>query len=166
MALILCYFRQYLSNLFSHQEKDTKHPTAHISLTYTYKLFCSPYWFFSLRTNFTKIRIYPVWFLLAWLRVFWFLSRHCRAINKYHHDEQNLTAHNWQKWKRVFLTCPCHEIYRDEAVGLKSCKYTWKNYDLCEYVEFGVISWKIDILSITASLKFESENSFAHVWHI
>ena len=39
-----------------------------------------------------------------------------------------LTAHNWQKWKRVglFLTCPCHEIYRDEAVGRKSCKYTWK----------------------------------------
>ena len=38
----------------------------------------------------------------------------------------DLKAHNWQKWKRVFLTCPCHEIYRDEAVGLKSCKYTWK----------------------------------------
>ena len=37
-----------------------------------------------------------------------------------------LTAHNWQKWKRVFLTCPCHKIYRDEAVGLKSFKYTWK----------------------------------------
>ena len=37
-----------------------------------------------------------------------------------------LTAHNWQKWERVFLICPCHEIYRDEAVGLKSCKYTWK----------------------------------------
>ena len=37
-----------------------------------------------------------------------------------------LTGGNWQKWKRVFLTCPCHEIYRDEAVGLKSCKYTWK----------------------------------------
>ena len=37
-----------------------------------------------------------------------------------------LTAHNWQKWKRVFLTCPCHEIYGHEAVGLKSCKYTWK----------------------------------------
>ena len=28
----------------------------------------------------------------------------------------NLTAHNWQNWKRVFLTCPCHNIYRDEAV--------------------------------------------------
>ena len=38
----------------------------------------------------------------------------------------DLRAHNWQKWKRVFLTCPCHKIYRDEAVGLKSCKYTWK----------------------------------------
>ena len=37
-----------------------------------------------------------------------------------------LTAHKWQKWKRAFLTCPRHEIYRDEAVGLKSCKYTWK----------------------------------------
>ena len=37
-----------------------------------------------------------------------------------------LTGGNWQKWKRVFLTCPCHKIYRDEAVGLKSCKYTWK----------------------------------------
>ena len=37
-----------------------------------------------------------------------------------------LTAHNWQKWKTVFLTCPCHKIYRDEAVGLTSCKYTWK----------------------------------------
>ena len=41
-------------------------------------------------------------------------------------QEDTLTAHNWQKWKRVFLTCSCHKIYRDEAVGLKSCKYTWK----------------------------------------
>ena len=38
-----------------------------------------------------------------------------------------LTGGNWQKWKRVFLTCLFHKIYRDEAVGLKSCKYTWKN---------------------------------------
>ena len=37
-----------------------------------------------------------------------------------------LTGGNWQKWKRVFLTCPCHKIYRDEAVGLKSWKNTWK----------------------------------------
>ena len=39
---------------------------------------------------------------------------------------KGLTGGNWQKWKRVFLTCPYHEIYRDEAVVLKSCKYTWK----------------------------------------
>ena len=39
----------------------------------------------------------------------------------------HLTAHNWQKWKRVFLTCPCHEIYRVQAVGLKSSNYAWKN---------------------------------------
>ena len=44
-----------------------------------------------------------------------------------HFKLECLTAYNWQKWKRVFLTCPCHEIYRDEAVGLKSCKYTWKS---------------------------------------
>ena len=38
-----------------------------------------------------------------------------------------LTAYNWQKRKRVFLTCSCHKIYRDEAaVGVKNYKYTWK----------------------------------------
>ena len=37
-----------------------------------------------------------------------------------------LMAHNWQKGKSVFLTCPCHKIYRDETVGLKSGKYIWK----------------------------------------
>ena len=34
---------------------------------------------------------------------------------------------------------PRHEIYRDEAVGLKSCKYTWK-ITIYVYVEFGAIS--------------------------
>ena len=79
-------------------------------------------------------------------------------------------AHNWQKWKSIILTCPCHKIYREilkvEVVGLKSSNYTFKNYDFCEYVKFGAISWKIDILSITALLKFESENPFAYMWHI
>ena len=48
-----------------------------------------------------------------------------------------LTGGNWQKWKGVYLTCPCHEIYRDEAVGLKSCKYTslyLKNYEIWDNV--------------------------------
>ena len=66
------------------------------------------------------------------------------------HSITVLTAHNWQKWERVFLTCPCHKIDRDEAVGLQSCKYTWKNYNLCENVKFGAILWKTDILSIIA----------------
>ena len=52
------------------------------------------------------------------------------ALQRMKHNKSpgydGLTGGNWQKWKRVFLTCPCHEIYRDEAVGLKSCKYTWK----------------------------------------
>ena len=47
------------------------------------------------------------------------------GLNSFNSHTQ-LMAHNWQKWKRVFMTCPCHKIYSDEAVGLKSCKYTWK----------------------------------------
>ena len=41
-----------------------------------------------------------------------------------------------------------------------------KNYDFCEYVTFGAISWKIDILQVTAWLKFKSKSSFAYMWHI
>ena len=54
------------------------------------------------------------------------------------------------KMKKVFLTCPCHGIDRDEGVGLKKLQIYLKNYDLCENVEFGAISGKFDILSITA----------------
>ena len=77
-----------------------------------------------------------------------------------------LTAHNWQNWKSTFLTCPCHEIYRVKAFALKNYKLYLKNYDFCEYVKFGAISWKFDILSITAESKLESKNPFAHMWHI
>ena len=66
-------------------------------------------------------------------------------------NKVNLTAHNWQNWKRVFLTCPCHEIFKDEACSWsKKLQMYLKNYDACEYVEFGAISWNFDILSITA----------------
>ena len=40
----------------------------------------------------------------------------------------------------------CHEIYREEEVSLKSSKYTLKNYDFSEYVNYRAISLKIDIL--------------------
>ena len=39
---------------------------------------------------------------------------------------QPLMAQNWQKLKSTFLTCPCHKIYRVEAVNLKSSNYTFK----------------------------------------
>ena len=47
------------------------------------------------------------------------------------HDESSqntmcLTAHNWQKWRSTLLTCPCHNIYRKEALGLNNSNYTWK----------------------------------------
>ena len=41
-------------------------------------------------------------------------------------------------------------MYRVEAVGLKTSKLYFKNYDFSEYVEFGAISLKFDILSTTA----------------
>ena len=92
---------------------------------YTIFLFCI--------TKFTKIN----------------LCHKSQQAKQLHQLDFELTAHNWQIWKRVFLTCSCQKICRDKAVGLKSCKYTLKNYDSCEYVKFGAISWKFDILSIT-----------------
>ena len=75
-------------------------------------------------------------------------QRHCMNNDIPEKDlGETLMAHNWQKWKRVFLICPRHEIYREKAVSLK--RIYLKNYDLCDYVEFGAISWKCDILPIT-----------------
>ena len=68
--------------------------------------------------------------------------------------------------KSVPLSCHCHEIYKVEAVSQKNFNNNFKNYDFYEYVKFGVISLEIDILSINASIKFESENSFAHILFI
>ena len=90
----------------------------------------------------------------------------------------NLTAHNSQnrKEKNVFLSCYCHEIYRVEVLCVKKKKKKKnkkrkrkekkrkkiiildKNYDFCEYVKFGAISEKLDILLISSYL-FESENA-------
>ena len=46
---------------------------------------------------------------------------------------------------------PCMSLpytwYRVERFGLKHINYTFEKYDICEYVEFGVISWKKYILS-------------------
>ena len=78
----------------------------------------------------------------------------------------SLMAHNWQKWRSRFLTCPCHKIYREEAVGLKSSSYTLNNKIFVNIWNLGQFCKKKDILSITALLKFKSKNPFAHIWHI
>ena len=62
----------------------------------------------------------------------------------WHIDYFESTAHNWQKWKRVFLTCSCHRIYRVEAVGLKTSNYTWKIMifvDICKIWGNFVKNW-------------------------
>ena len=71
--------------------------------------------------------------IITWLRLWLFrlFLSYSGVIGKTDGGENvsfmfELTGGNWQKWKWVFLTCPFHEIYRDEAVGLKSCKNTWK----------------------------------------
>ena len=69
------------------------------------------------------------WSTFMWLVVPCFKTKAMVTIvykNRLTCQYMYLTGGNWQKWKRVFLTCPCHKIYRDEAVGLKSCKNTWK----------------------------------------
>ena len=76
-----------------------------------------------------------------------------------------LMAHNWQKWKSVFLTCSCHKTYRDEAVGLKSCKYTWKIKIFVKCEIWGNIV-KIWYFVNNCLIEARIKNSFAHVWHI
>ena len=76
-----------------------------------------------------------------------------RYISSYVHRYgylSTLTGGNWQKWKRVFLTCHCHEIYRDEAVGLKSCKNTWKITIFVKMWNLGQYRENLIFLSITA----------------
>ena len=51
-----------------------------------------------------------------------------------------LTGHNWQKWKRVFLTRLGHEIYKVETVVLKISNYALKIIIFADYVKIGAIS--------------------------
>ena len=56
-------------------------------------------------------------------------------------------------------------MYRIEVLSLKASSNTLENQNFCEYVKFGAISLKLDILSVTAQAykKFESENSLAQI---
>ena len=64
-------------------------------------------------------------------------------LNRYQKSWSKLNGSQLAKMKSTFLTCHCHEIYREEAVALKNSNYTLK---IMKYMEFGVISLKIDIL--------------------
>ena len=87
-----------------------------------------------------------------------FASKWSKYVSNY--TWRDLTAHNWQNWKRVFLSRYCHEIYRVEAVGLKNynyilfeklrilwnlgqfleksifCQYYWQNIDFSKILRF------------------------------
>ena len=47
-----------------------------------------------------------------------------QLISFHHLSNLFLIAHNWQKWKSS--QCPCHEIYRVEAVGLSFSNDTYE----------------------------------------
>ena len=69
-----------------------------------------------------------------------------------HVELDSLKGSQLAKYKSIFPTWRCHKIYigyiyRVEAGGLKSSKYTSKFNFFCEYVTFGEISWKIYILT-------------------
>ena len=57
-----------------------------------------------------------------------------------------LTAHNWQNFKRVFLSGYCYDIYRVEEVSQKYYNNTLK---ITVFVKFGEISLKINNSAIT-----------------
>ena len=74
----------------------------------------------------------------------------------------SLMAYNWHEKLYSWQAAAIKFINKVEAVGLKISNIA-KNYDLCEYVKFGTISWKIGILPVTAWIKFESKISFVHL---
>ena len=61
--------------------------------------------------------------------------------------------HNWQKWKRTFLTCPCHKIFKGR---------TWSVFSLIHEIwsNFMKIWYSVDNYF---EIKTESKNPFAHM---
>ena len=62
--------------------------------------------------------------------------------------------------KRVSLSCHCHEIYTTEEVGLQSCNNIFCNHNFCEYLRFGVVSWKFDLQ------EWMQLNIIVHIVHV
>ena len=70
-----------LFTFFSYQEKVTKIPSAHISLTYVH-VFCSPYWLILPYQFGNKIQIYQVRVLFSVIPGVDSYSRHLETIKK------------------------------------------------------------------------------------
>ena len=63
-------------------------------------------------------------------------------------------AYNWQNWKRVFLSCFCHEIYRVEEICLKESNYNLK-------IKFFVYMWNLGNLCKNG---YSANNCLIKVW--
>ena len=68
-----------------------------------------------------------------------------------------VTVQNWQKWKSTFLTCPCHKIYREEAVDLKSSNYTLKVMIFVNMWNLGQFLENLIFCQQLLNCKFESK---------
>ena len=94
--------------------------------TYFHGLFHPPYprWF-SLPMIFTLSILSLLTLFLKFLPI---------AVSRAFSLECPVTAHKWQKWKSIFLTCHCHNNCMEEEVGLIISNYTFKNMILwvCE----------------------------------
>ena len=79
-------------------------------------------------------------------------------ISQHHHiesrdrifDKKIFNSSQLAKMKKSIPDMSLPWILKGWSSWSKKLQIYLKNYDLCEHVEFGAISWKFDILSITA----------------
>ena len=70
--------------------------------------------------------LYCFWYFVD-VFAFFVIQTHCVSFGIWGPQSEPINSSQLAKMKkRVFLTCPGHETYRDEAHGLKSCKYILK----------------------------------------
>ena len=88
---------------------------------------------------------------------------HLYCQNKTHHSVLQLAK--MKKYIKNSLLCHRNRISRKEAVGLRKFCYTFDLFLQRVYVEFGAISWTIEILSITAYQTW-NKNKLQIMWRI
>ena len=63
-----------------------------------------------------------------------------RKLNGMNPDRTDFNGSQLGKMKKYIHTCPCHKIYRVEAVGLSIASYAKKIPNFFNHVKFGAIS--------------------------